>query len=284
MRTALIVLVVVVVIGVAATAALTDAAALRTRISGARKNCPSTGSRSAARREDFRAGQADGSARIVPASGAVTAFTWQGTKRVTPVLNEGSCGATLFMSVAAAGESVWNTGQALSSQQLVDCLSDQDQCCGGFPDTAMADMVHAPWMSADEYPYKGTEEQCQLTNSSKPSFVEQFPMAQMHNATAQQVHSLLQKKGVLVAAICVNSAFQMYADGVLSGKDCPPCAYPDHTVAIVGIALDSHGRPYAIGKNQWGTSWGVDGYVNLDLESNACSVLSWILWFDQEIV
>lgn len=48
----------------------------------------------------------------------------------------------------------------------------------------------------------------------------------------------------------------------------------DHVLVLVGYGYTSSGEQYYIAGNFWGTSWGMDGYIELQAGQNACGVAS----------
>ena len=81
----------------------------------------------------------------------------------------------------------------------------------------------------------------------------------------------LQLGPVSVGVAASSTAFQQYKSGILS-KGCG--TQVDHGILAVGWGkLASNGHEYLLVKNQWGTTWGDNGYIMLDIH-NTCEVLS----------
>jgi C1A family cysteine protease len=79
---------------------------------------------------------------------------------------------------------------------------------------------------------------------------------------------------VSVAVDASQSAFQQYKSGVLSSYECGTSL--DHGIMAVGWGTDSEtGGEYFLVKNQWGSSWGDNGYLKIGAtSSNPCGILS----------
>jgi len=67
--------------------------------------------------------------------------------------------------------------------------------------------------------------------------------------------------------------------GIYDGPNCPVNSKDtNHCVLIVGYdSVD--GQDYWIVKNQWGTSWGMEGYMHIKRNTNkkygVCAINSW---------
>ena len=47
----------------------------------------------------------------------------------------------------------------------------------------------------------------------------------------------------------------------------------DHAFLIVGYGRDENSKTdYWICKNQWGTEWGMNGYINIKIGENICGI------------
>lgn len=55
-----------------------------------------------------------------------------------------------------------------------------------------------------------------------------------------------------------------YSSGIYTGQDC--AAYLNHAMQAVGFGVDN-GVEYTIIRNQWGTSWGINGYAHVKMIS-----------------
>jgi len=77
-----------------------------------------------------------------------------------------------------------------------------------------------------------------------------------------QLQNLLDGTGPV--SVCVAAdAWQTYTSGVL--KSCPGSV--DHCVQAVGYNSDAS-ETYWIVRNSWGTSWGIKGYIYLDMTAD----------------
>jgi len=69
--------------------------------------------------------------------------------------------------------------------------------------------------------------------------------------------------GPLAMTVYVNPGFGSYEQGVFDG-----CSYEEnisinHGVTLVGYGTDPSEGDYWIVRNQWGDSWGENGYIRL---------------------
>jgi len=71
--------------------------------------------------------------------------------------------------------------------------------------------------------------------------------------------------GILSVAIQANQfAFQNYSGGIFNNANCGTNL--DHATNIVGWGT-SNGVDYWIMRNSWGTSWGEQGYMQIEISS-----------------
>ncbi len=73
--------------------------------------------------------------------------------------------------------------------------------------------------------------------------------------------------GPVSVSLYVSNNFQSYSSGVFKDTNCN-LKLPNHAVALVGYDTDSNGNQYYILRNQWGTSWGMNGYMHFARNNN----------------
>ncbi|XVF27515.1 hypothetical protein REPUB_Repub14bG0114300 [Reevesia pubescens] len=137
---------------------------------------------------------------------------------------------------------------SLSEQQLMDCVTSNDGCHGGWMDNAYDYIVQNQGITSDKtYPYKlAANRTCVLNQASVPA------------ALALDVAGL---------------AFRFYSKGVFTGK------YDNkvnHAVTIVGYGTSEYGTKYWLIKNSWGEKWGEGGYIRIkrdvDTSEGLCGI------------
>ena len=84
--------------------------------------------------------------------------------------------------------------------------------------------------------------------------------------TPAQIKTILMTNGPQMIGVYANTAFNFYASGTFTG--CPSDAwnYINHAILLIGWTNTGW-----IAKNQWGTSWGNAGYIELDF-TNDCGM------------
>lgn len=205
---------------------------------------------------------------------------WRVNGAVTDVKDQGSCGSCWSFSTTGALEGAYQikTGvlKSFSEQQLVSCDNHENGghgdkgCNGGLMDNAFSWIGQNNGLCTEsDYPYTSGDTrkdgECYKTCtedrlSDVKSFVDVTP-----NSDEALMDALM--KGPVSIAIQANQRkFQMYKSGVLKGSECGDDL--DHGVLVVGWGVQND-TPYWIVKNSWSSSWGLDGYILLERETNA---------------
>ncbi|KAI3879097.1 hypothetical protein MKX03_018045 [Papaver bracteatum] len=194
----------------------------------------------------------------IPAS-----LDWREKGAVTPVKDQGSCGACWSFSATGAMEGINQivTGSlvSLSEQELVDCdKSYNSGCNGGLMDYAYKWVVKNGGIDTEEdYPYQMGDRTCNK-NKLERRVVTIDGFADIP-ANENEILKAVVTQPVSVGICGSDSAFQLYSKGIFSG----PCSTSlDHAVLIVGYGSEN-GVDYWILKNSWGTSWGINGYMHM---------------------
>lgn len=66
--------------------------------------------------------------------------------------------------------------------------------------------------------------------------------------------------------------FLYYRSGIYTGEGCVGVSL-NHAMQAVGFGTDSRsGDEYVIIRNQWGTSWGINGYAKVRLDRGTTGV------------
>jgi C1A family cysteine protease len=201
-------------------------------------------------------------------TGPETIVDWRTKGVVTPVKDQGNCGSCWAHSADEALESY----QALkygnlvvgSVQQVTACTYTYNGCNGGWPHDGyiygVEDRVGLETNAA--YPYNIAQAgNCQLTNGKAVS-----PFTDDSGYTSPvkgQLQNILTNSGP--PSVCVAAeSWQYYTGGVMTS-----CAGSvDHCVQAVGYN-NGASPPYWIVRNSWGTSWGIQGYIYLDMTTDS---------------
>jgi len=195
---------------------------------------------------------------------------WRTKGAVTKVKDQGQCGSCWAFSATEAIESYFflKAGKLveLSPQQITSCDKVDGGCNGGWPYRAYNYVKGAGGMETSaDYPY---------TSGSGSTGVCKFNAAKVVAGTKPAAYTSIQKSETQLQAalnngppsVCVAAdAFQTYRSGIL--KSCPGSI--DHCVQAVGY--DSTGN-YWIVRNSWGTNWGEQGYIRIEMGKNLCQI------------
>jgi len=218
------------------------------------------------------------------------------TVAVTAVKNQGSCGSCWsFGAVASfegqeclAGQQKCSTWKGASEQQLVDCDASTDSdlgnyycsgCNGGWPSNAFYYIqVNGGIDSETSYPYtSGTSGKTGTCNySSKNSVGRVTGCGSTASGNEDDLADAIAEVGPIAIGIDASGlAFQLYSGGIYTSDRCSSTRL-NHAVTAVGYgsAYTSSGNDeYFLIKNSWGTSWGMNGYIQIARnDGNMCGV------------
>jgi len=177
---------------------------------------------------------------------------------VTPVKNQGQCGSCWAFSTTGGLEGAWEISSgnlvSMSEQQFVDCSKQNSGCNGGLMETAFTWAKGTAIATESSYAYTARDGSCK---SSFTTAISQGGVTGYKTANGNSLTSAIQSAGpVSVAIEADQSVFQQYTGGVITSG----CGSNlDHGVLAVGVNSDGSIKV----KNSWGTSWGVNGYVNI---------------------
>lgn len=177
---------------------------------------------------------------------------------VTPIQNQGSCGACwAFVGVAAAESHViiknraTNSTIGLSEQYLLRCTSGSN-CAGGYIEDGMQNIVTHGCPLRSSYPYNPTDLSTTLCASASSYFGVATSRTYYTSLTDTQMITLLQTSPLAIGV--ASTDFNSYTSGILT---CNNNAL-DHAVLLVGYDTN-----YWYIKNSWGTSWGLAGFAKI---------------------
>ena len=195
---------------------------------------------------------------------------WRAHGAVPPVKNEGDCDASWAFAVAALveGSDFIRTGtlKNVSEQELLDCTGSGSGCSGGSPVSALRTVVARGGLASNaSYPYTARQSSCKAA----------VPVATVPGAgrvppgDEASLQNYVARGPVLALVNDQNPAFDSYHGGIFAG----PCdGAPTQAVLIVGYTTD-----YWIVRNSRGTAWGVQGYMLLARNQNACGIANFAI-------
>ena len=214
-----------------------------------------------------------------------SSWDWRAQGKTTAVKDQGSCGSCWAFSATEVIESIWmiagNSEQVLAPQQFVDCSWDYNNngCNGGWYFWAYDYLMgeNAKLAKESDYPYTARDQSCKNTSGAGVTGVSGYDKVARK---AQAIRDSIYQNGPNNVAVAAgNNVFMYYTGGIITANEGCPTRI-DHAIVAVGYGSEN-GTDYAIVRNSWGTGWGEQGFVRLELVDGyfgTCGVNSYVYY------
>mmetsp|Transcript_26063 Transcript_26063/g.32545 ORF Transcript_26063/g.32545 Transcript_26063/m.32545 type:complete len:123 (+) Transcript_26063:623-991(+) len=118
-------------------------------------------------------------------------------------------------------------------------------------------------MLEKDYKYTADEHTCKY-DPARSTGVNVTHRYNVQPYSVEQLKAAVALQPVAAAIEGYQDIFMQYKTGIF---DSPLCGTKlDHAIVLVGFGIDSHsGDEYWILRNDWGTTWGEDGYMRLKM-------------------
>jgi len=159
---------------------------------------------------------------------------------------------------------------SLSAEQIVDCDNGRGDygCGGGWPQTAYQYVQAAGGIeTSTSYPYTatyGSSGGCQFSGAVVTNVAAYYSISGGEGGLYNWLSS---PSGGPISVCVAADTWQNYQGGILSSCD----TNLDHCVQLTGYENWGSQSVWRV-RNQWGTSWGEDGYMRLLVGQNLCMI------------
>ena len=204
---------------------------------------------------------------------------------VSPPEDQGQCGSCWDFSITKAMRSALmlvnkDPGRLAFNYLLNNCGPGSNEYgCNGGDFNAGDNMLngHGPWLESQD-PYHESEGQCKTGLNVAGTALEWVVVGNGSNAPSfQELASALSQKHMLAVDVAVCGSWGSYSSGIFNKNQCGAGSI-NHMINMNGYdcessvdaqgncVFDSKGMPvnkdgYLIAMNNWGNSWGEDGYM-----------------------
>jgi hypothetical protein len=211
---------------------------------------------------------------------------------VMPVRDQGQCGSCwAFASARSLAHrfcilDAQHPALVLSPQHQVDCDRGcytnhpdicQSGCAGGYLDLTWRYLRDNGTVSEACQPYAAVDQPCHgeacFPNPSEP--FHKFRSVDRYTVrTVLNIQREIMQYGPVMAGLMIYSDFLIYSGGIYmrgSGTQ----AAGGHAVSLIGWGTEA-GIDYWIAENQWGQSWGEDGFFRIRRGTNEVGIEEFI--------
>jgi len=195
-----------------------------------------------------------------------SSIDWTTKGIVTPVKDQGSCGACWAFSDTGAMESAQalyhNTLTSLSEQQIVSCYGNGKGCQGGGINNGFTYAEQTSLCTEESYPYTATNAKCKLSSGCDTGLKAGVVTGHVnvHKGDENALMAALNLQPVSVGVNASEPPFQHYHSGILDNAACG--SNHNHAILAVGYGTED-GQGYFRIKNSWGQGWGDSGFIRL---------------------
>jgi len=208
-------------------------------------------------------------ATVAPSAPAPPSLDWRTKIYIAPPTSGGQCDAN-WATVPVdmmSGDVEIKSGvlMTLSWQEAIDCVPGSQGCGGGFADSVFQFVIANGGLQSDAtYPNTGGSEQCMANKTLNVMSLSSYTDIAAGDEGA--IMTAIQTQLVTIAVDASGPNFQFYSSGVLTGL----CTKNlDHLLLLVGYGtLD--GVDYWTLRNDWGESWGMNGYILIVRNQDEC--------------
>jgi len=218
---------------------------------------------------------------------AAVNVNWATSGRTTAIKDQGSCGSCWAFSavdqIEADTKRVFGISYILSPQQIVDCDFVDGACDGGNDNTAF-DYVKGAGGIVQNSAYTYTSGTSGVRGTCKTAVVSSSKVVTVQSYSAisgeANVAAFIQSTGP-TTIYAYATPWSSYTGGIMTTASCPAVGANslNHAIQIVGLVIPASGTSYWIVRNQWGTGWGVGGYIYLAYGTNTCGMFSDVAYY-----
>jgi cathepsin F len=203
-----------------------------------------------------------------------TTFDWRTKGACTPIKDQGQCGSCWAFSATENIESVTKISKGnlpvLGPQQIVDCDKVDYGCSGGWPHAAFDYVKKQGGQDTEQsYPYTARDGTCKFKAQTVAAKITGYNTISKNEQTIQTA-----LVSTAPFSVCVDAEeWSFYSGGVVTPSQCGRSV--DHCVQLIGY--DATKTPgYWIVRNSWGTDWGLQGLIYLQMGSDTCLIADYV--------
>jgi len=181
------------------------------------------------------------------------------------VQTQGMCGSCWAWTTKHLTQDALNGSVEISAQNIMNCNNEGKHCSGGWIDKGLISITTHGYRTESEVPYVGRLLAC---GGASPLKISKIPSFAARLTSEVLVKSIMMKfqSSLGVAVQAENQTWKSFRGGIFKATD-STCSNPNVNHAVTIVGWDESKGSWKL-RNSWGSNWGDQGYMWLEINRN----------------